>query len=142
MSRPLIGITAQTLQAIDGIPEGLPNSVVMNQRYYHAVALAGGAPVLVPLLDDLETLRAIYERTDGILIPGGVDVDPAAFGEQPHERLGRIDPARDRVEIQLVKWAVEDGKPLPRPNPRAKAKKADYVEPVGLSIRVHAAPGK
>jgi putative glutamine amidotransferase len=84
----------------------------MNQRYYHAVASAGGAPVLVPLLDDLETLRAIYERTDGILIPGGVDVDPTTFGEQPHERLGRIDPARDRVEIQLVKWAVEDDKPL------------------------------
>ncbi len=112
MPRPLIGVTTQTLQAIDGIPEGLPHSVVMNQRYYHAVASAGGAPVLVPLLDDLETLRAIYERTDGILIPGGVDVDPEAFGEKPHERLGRIDPARDRVEIQLVKWAVEDDKPL------------------------------
>ncbi|HTK51997.1 MAG TPA: gamma-glutamyl-gamma-aminobutyrate hydrolase family protein [Gemmatimonadaceae bacterium] len=112
MPRPLIGVTTQTLQAIDGIPEGLPHSVVMNQRYYHAVASAGGAPVLVPLLDDLETLRAIYERMDGILIPGGVDVDPKAFGEKPHERLGRIDPARDRVEIQLVKWAVEDDKPL------------------------------
>ena len=112
MPRPLIGVTTQTLQAIDGIPEGLPHSVVMNQRYYHAVASAGGAPVLVPLLDDLETLRAIYERMDGILIPGGVDVDPAAFGESPHERLGRTDPARDRVEIQLVKWAVEDDKPV------------------------------
>ena len=53
MPRPLIGVTTQTLQAIDGIPEGLPHSVVMNQRYYHAVASAGGAPVLVPLLDDL-----------------------------------------------------------------------------------------
>lgn len=112
MPRPLIGVTTQSLQAIDGIPEGLPNSVVMNQRYYHAVASAGAAPVLIPLLDDLDTLRAIYERTDGILIPGGVDVDPAVFGETPHARLGRIDPARDRVEIQLVKWAVEDRKPV------------------------------
>jgi putative glutamine amidotransferase len=112
MPRPLIGVTTQTLQAIDGIPEGLPHSVVMNQRYYHAVASAGAAPVLIPLLDDMETLHAIYERMDGILIPGGVDVDPAAFGEHPHERLGRIDPARDRVEIQLVRWAVEDRKPV------------------------------
>jgi len=110
MPRPLIGVTTQTLQAIDGIPEGLPNSVVMNQRYYHAVASAGAAPVLIPLLDDLDTLRAIYERMDGILIPGGVDMDPATFGEKPHERLGRIDPARDRVELQLVKWAVDDRK--------------------------------
>jgi putative glutamine amidotransferase len=112
MTRPLIGITTQTLQSIDGIPEGLPQSVVMNQRYYQAAAAAGAAPVLIPLLDDTEALRAIYERMDGILIPGGVDVDPAAFGETPHERLGRIDPARDRVELQLVEWAVEDRKPV------------------------------
>ena len=112
MTRPLIGITTQTLQAIDGIPEGLPHSVVMNQRYYHAAASAGAAPVLIPLLDDMEALRAVYDGMDGILIPGGVDIDPAAFGETPHERLGRIDPARDRVELQLVRWAVEDHKPV------------------------------
>jgi putative glutamine amidotransferase len=111
-ARPLVGVTTQTLQAIDGIPEALPHSVVMNHRYYHAVASAGAAPVLIPLLDDVDALRAIYERMNGILIPGGVDVDPAVFGEAPHARLGRIDPARDRVEIQLVKWAVEDRKPL------------------------------
>lgn len=111
-SRPLIGVTTQSLQAIDGIPEGLPTSVVMNQRYYHAAAAAGAAPVLIPLLDDLDTLRAIYDGLDGILIPGGVDMDPSTFGEAPHAQLGRIDPARDRVEIQLVKWAVEDDKPV------------------------------
>ena len=112
IDRPLIGISTQTLQAIDGIPEGLPQSVVMNQRYYQATASAGAATVLIPLLDDIESLRAIYDRMDGILIPGGVDIDPTAFGETPHERLGRIDPARDRVELQLVKWAVEDHKPV------------------------------
>ena len=112
MPRPLIGVTTQTLQAIDGIPEGLPHSVVMNQRYYHAITMAGAAPVLIPLLDELETLRAIYDRMDGVLIPGGVDVNPAEFGEAPHQRLGRIDPARDLVELQLVKWAIDDGKPV------------------------------
>jgi putative glutamine amidotransferase len=109
---PLIGITTQTLHSIDGIPAGLPASVVMNQRYYGAVADAGGAPVLVPLLDDVAALRAVYDACDGLLIPGGVDVDPACFGEPPHPRLGRIDPARDRVELALTRWAVEDGKPL------------------------------
>ena len=45
--RPTIGVTTQTLQAIDGIPAGLPASVVMNQRYYEAVASAGGARLWV-----------------------------------------------------------------------------------------------
>ena len=112
-TRPVIGITTQTLHSIDGIPEGLPHSVVMNQRYYVAATAAGAVPWLIPLIDDdLETLRAIYERLDGILIPGGVDMDPTTFGETPHPRLGRIDPARDRVEMQLVRWAVEDDKPV------------------------------
>lgn len=110
--RPTIGITTQTLQAIDGIPAGLPHSVVMNQRYYEAVASAGGAPVLIPLLEDLDVLRATYEACAGILIPGGVDMDPATYGEAPHEKLGRIDPERDRVELQLTRWCIEDGKPL------------------------------
>jgi putative glutamine amidotransferase len=112
-SRPLIGVTTQTLHAIHGIPPELPESAVMNQRYYIALTLAGAAPVLVPLLDDApEALRAVYERLDGVLIPGGVDVDPAQYGEAPHARLGRIDPARDRTEIMLTRWSVEDGKPL------------------------------
>ena len=110
--RPIIGVTTQTLQAIDGIPAALPSSVVMNQRYYEAVAAAGAAPVLVPLLQELEALRATYEACAGILIPGGVDMDPATYGESPHARLGRIDPERDRVELQLTRWAIEDRKPL------------------------------
>ena len=110
--RPTIGITTQTLQAIDGIPAGLPSSVVMNQRYYEAVAAAGGAPVLIPLVEDNDALRGIYDACAGIMIPGGVDMDPATYGEAPHEKLGRVDPERDRVELQLTRWAIEDKKPL------------------------------
>lgn len=110
--RPTIGVTTQTLQAIDGIPAGLPTSVVMNQRYYEAVADAGGAPVLIPLMDDMDALRGSYDACDGILIPGGVDMDPATYGEAPHEKLGRVDPQRDRAEMQLTRWCIDDRKPL------------------------------
>src|SRR4051812_18040214 len=113
MARPLIGITTQTLQAIDGIPPSLPPSVVMNQQYHLAVAAAGGAPVLIPLLpNDGDTLRAIYETLDGVLIPGGVDIEPSAYNESPHARLGRVDPARDATELAVARWAFADDKPL------------------------------
>jgi putative glutamine amidotransferase len=111
--RPLVGITTQTLQAIEGIPEGLPTSVVMNQRYYLAAAAAGAVPVLIPLLnDDTATLREIYERLDGVLIPGGVDMDPSTYGEEPHEKLGHLDRPRDGTELQLARWAIAEKKPL------------------------------
>lgn len=111
--RPMIGVTTQTLHAIEGIPQDLPVSWVMNQRYVHAVMAAGGVPVLVPLLaEDPATLREIYERLDGVLVPGGVDIDPAYYRRQRHERLGRLDPARDTAEIVMTRWAVNEGKPF------------------------------
>ena len=111
--RPHIGIPTQTLHSIEIIPRDLPQSVVMNQRYYIAASKAGAVPWLIPLLDDdEETLRLMYDRLDGILLPGGIDVDPALYGEAPHPKLGSLDPARDRVEIILTRWAAEDGKPV------------------------------
>ncbi len=112
-SRPVIGLTTQTLHSIDGIPPGLPSSWVMNQRYFLAATMVGAVPWMIPLLDDdLNTLREIYERLDGILIPGGVDLNPAEYGEAVRPECGNLDPARDRVELQLTLWAMEDGKPV------------------------------
>lgn len=112
-SRPVIGIPTQTLHAIDGIPDGLPSSWVMNQRYYLAATSVGAIPWMIPLLDDdPDTLREMYLRLDGILLAGGVDLDPSTYGEERHPLCGVTDPARDTVELQLARWALEDGKPL------------------------------
>lgn len=113
VTRPVIGLTTQTLHSIDGIPTGLPQSWVMNQRYFYAAAQAGAIPWMIPLLhDELDTLREIYLRLDGLLIPGGVDMDPRLYGEEIRKECGNLDPARDVVELQLTKWAIEDGKPV------------------------------
>lgn len=113
LSRPVIGLTTQTLHSIDGIPPALPASWVMNQRYFLAATMVGAVPWMIPLLDDdLMTLREIYERLDGLLIPGGVDINPAEYGEAVRPECGNLDPARDRVELQLARWAIEDGKPI------------------------------
>jgi putative glutamine amidotransferase len=113
LSRPVIGLTTQTLHSIDGIPPALPASWVMNQRYFLAATMVGAVPWMIPLLDDdLMTLREIYDRLDGLLIPGGVDINPAEYGEAVRPECGNLDPARDRVELQLARWAMEDGKPI------------------------------
>jgi len=112
-ARPLIGVPTQTLQAIDGIPEGLPHSWVMNERYLAVLSSAGAAPVLLPLLDAApDALHAIYQRLDGLFLAGGVDVDPASYGAERHGATGRTDAARDAVELALTRWALRDGKPI------------------------------
>jgi putative glutamine amidotransferase len=112
-NRPLVGVPTQTLQAIDGIPDQLPHSWVMNHRYFTALTYVGVVPVMVPLLaGDVSSLRALYERLDGIFLAGGVDVDPAAYQEDKLDVCGRTDPDRDAVELMLTRWALADRKPV------------------------------
>ncbi|MCU0495329.1 MAG: gamma-glutamyl-gamma-aminobutyrate hydrolase family protein [Chloroflexaceae bacterium] len=82
------------------------------QTYVNAVVDAGGVPLLIPSLEDERVLRVLYDRLDGLLLAGGGDIQPSYYGEQPHERLGNIDPLRDQTEMPLARWAVAEGKPL------------------------------
>ena len=60
----------------------------------------------------MATLRAVYERLDGVFLPGGVDMDPQQYGESRMPVCGVTDPDRDRVEVALVRWAMEERKPV------------------------------
>lgn len=108
-SRPVIGITTQTLEEI---PDELPRCWIMSQRYVKTLISSGAIPWVVPLLDDPETLREIYERVDGVFFPGGVDIDPDSYNEARSDACGRVDPDRDRTELTLAKWAMKDQKPI------------------------------
>jgi putative glutamine amidotransferase len=107
--RPVIGLTTQTLEEI---PDELPRCWIMGQRYVRTLTESGAVPWIVPLLDDPDTLRAIYDRLDGIFLPGGVDIDPGSYNEARTSASGRADPDRDRTEIMLARWAMEDRKPV------------------------------
>jgi len=104
---PIIGITCGRYQ-LDGGWERCGQ----NMSYINAVALAGGAPLLIPLFTDEIALRAIYRMLDGLLLSGGVDIDPSRYGQTPHEKLGAVDALRDEVELTLTRWAVEEDKPV------------------------------
>jgi putative glutamine amidotransferase len=80
--------------------------------YPHAVAIAGGAPALIPLSIDTDILRAHYERLDGLVLSGGGDIAPERYGAAPSPYSTGIDFNRDEIEILLARWAVEDDKPL------------------------------
>src|SRR4029078_2536498 len=107
--RPVIGVTTQTLEEI---PDELPRCWIMSQRYVKTLTASGSIPWIIALLDDVDTLRAIYERLDGIFLPGGVAIDPDSHNEARRPACGRVDPERDRTEIMLSSWAMQDGKPI------------------------------
>lgn len=110
MPRPIIGLATQTQEAVPG---KLPASWVMSQAYVRALTAAGAVPWLVPSPPgDEDAVRAVYERLDGVFLAGGVDVDPAAYGEERRPVCDRPDTARDWTELTLVRWAAADGKPV------------------------------
>ena len=109
--RPVIGIPTQTLQSLGGVSAEIPPSWVMSQRYVQTLTTAGAIPWLVPLVDD-ETLRGIYDALDGVFLPGGADIDPATYGAESHPLCDKTDRERDRVEVALARWAIEDQKPV------------------------------
>lgn len=76
------------------------------------VERAGGLPVLIPLGLSEATLRALYERLDGVLFSGGGDVDPALYGATLHPALGGVSAERDRTELALARWVVAEAKPF------------------------------
>jgi putative glutamine amidotransferase len=109
IERPIIGVPTQTLEEIPG---ELPRCWVMSQQYVRVLVAAGALPWIIPLIQsDQTTLRGIYDRLDGLFLPGGVDLDPSSYNQQ-NDGSGRTDPARDEIELTLTRWALEDKKPL------------------------------
>jgi putative glutamine amidotransferase len=103
----IIGVTCSDVQT-----DSRPKRLGQNVSYLDALTGAGAAPVLVPNLGDLELLRAVYERLDGLLLSGGVDIHPSYYGEPIHEKCGQISSERDETELPLTRWAIQDGKPV------------------------------
>lgn len=109
--RPIIGIPTQTLQSLGGVSAEIPPSWVMSQRYILTLTSAGAIPWMIPLVDD-DTLHGVYEALDGVFLPGGADIDPKTYGRDPHPLCDKSDRERDRVEVALARWALEEEKPV------------------------------
>jgi len=108
--RPRIGITTSTL---DRAPEGpIRLSAATHIAYAHCVYQAGGLPLLLPNLAEAEDMEEILAPLDGLLLTGGDDVDPCYWNEPCHPAIRPVDPVRDRVEIGLVRAAVQHAVPM------------------------------
>ncbi|HXG41259.1 MAG TPA: gamma-glutamyl-gamma-aminobutyrate hydrolase family protein [Dehalococcoidia bacterium] len=75
------------------------------RHYEESVRRAGGRPLR--LTQDMG-LGGVH----GLLITGGVDVDPALYGERPHPRTQRPNRGRDEHELALLREALDRGLPL------------------------------
>lgn len=83
----------------------------MKSKYVKSIERAG-AEVKWIELDDTE--KAVEEALscDGLLLPGGADIEPALYGRKREEKCGKPNEIRDKNEVEIFKAFVKTGKPI------------------------------
>ena len=74
--------------------------------YRRAVIAAGAEPV------DLVPGTKVLPAVDGLLLPGGWDVDPSFYGEKRDEKVEETDPELDATELSMFRQARERELPV------------------------------
>jgi len=79
-----------------------------------AIESAGGIAVLIPprLDADAALARAVLSRLDGLMLAGGVDVEPSRYAATPHPSVQEARPDRDALELALAEVTRELDTPV------------------------------
>lgn len=99
MPRPIVGVTGGALTA---------ERQSKQQKLRAALHAAGCVPVLLRPEEGLATL----DRVHGLVLPGGGDIDPRRYGEEPLAEIRNVDPEREEFEIALAREAVAKNIPV------------------------------
>lgn len=99
---PRIGISSNRKDGLSCIAE----------TYVQSVLKAGGAPVLIPVITEIEALTAIIAGLDGLLMSGGGDLNPLYIGEEPIPQLQDADTFRDEFDLILLRLAANRQLPI------------------------------
>ncbi len=111
--KPLIGITcSRNVGGAWGLYSPGHFMDYTYEEYCDAILSCGGAPVIIPVSQDIDSFRTILGRLDGLLLSGGPDINPKFYGEQPLPELGEVDEGLDRMEFQAARLAFRKDLPI------------------------------
>lgn len=109
MAKPIIGITTFDNKTI------LNQDVKINgarQFEIDKISKAGGLPVLIPLNANFKELLEYLKIIKGLLIRGGIDVNPALYNEKPSSKVEAFSVKKDGMEITLIREAAKRKMPV------------------------------
>ena len=102
-TRPFIGVNADFTPAGKTITAHLRLPI----GYIDAILAAGGMPVVLPPMGKEVDLDAVLDRLDGIVLSGGLDLDPRRHGLPTHPAVQRMPERRDDSDRLLVRQLLE-----------------------------------
>ena len=82
--------------------------------YCDAIVRAGGVPLILPPITDLVSrLDETLDGVDGVVLHGGVDIDPSRYGQRvTSDHVYGVDPGLDAVEFAVTKAAIDRDLPV------------------------------
>lgn len=84
----------------------------VGEKYIQAILDQGAMPVVIPANEDGSSISSYVELVDGLLIPGGEDVSPLQYGEEPHPSVVLTKQVKDSFETELILQMHRQGKPI------------------------------
>ena len=106
MSRPVIGICTALERARWGVWDA--EAAILPRSYLLHVQRAGGLGILLaPDPVAVERPDEVLDLLDGLVLIGGADVDPAAYGVHRDPHTESTYPERDAFELALARRALE-----------------------------------
>lgn len=99
------------MKKIVGIPDNCkPDNVSVGVNYTNAVIKGGNIPFVLPRTDDRDLVVQMIDKVDAVLLPGGCDIAPSLFGEEPSPFIGEVVPERDAFEFLVLEECVKQCK--------------------------------
>ncbi|MET0734855.1 MAG: gamma-glutamyl-gamma-aminobutyrate hydrolase family protein [Microbacterium sp.] len=109
--RPVIGLTTYLEQAKQGVWD--VRAAFLPQQYFDSVTASGGVAVLLPPQPFAQDAApAVLDGLDGLILTGGLDVQPELYGAERHPLTDPARPERDEWELALFHGAEERGIPV------------------------------
>lgn len=107
MDRPIILISAGKQNRGTAWNEVQSVNTGCNIDYVNSIVRAGGVPMILPRIADVDAIKAAASVAHGIMFTGGGDVVSLSYGEEPHRTSKWPDPTRDEMELALARIAAE-----------------------------------
>ncbi len=115
-----IGISARLLhQPPPGMGLPLKRLQFLESNMAHWIMNYGVVALMIPFIDQrTPTLRKrppladLVEHLDGLVLQGGIDINPETYGRQPWQPKAEYDPIRDEYELELLHGFIKAGKPV------------------------------